>query len=202
MRLCVISTGGRWRAAPPLSGGARRWSRHFKRRSASSRRYGDARDVLAGDECRAVRGRRVTLFDDIRKPSGHRQPARLFEDVNDLVEPAAVGAEGLAGRVGHEAGEAGGGESVPAPKGTVGDRLGRRNRAGTRPGRPRRAPRFPRGWRGSLMRGVPSSGGWGSPRGQPARRGARSRGGGRPRVPADLLTQDGDRVDGASGRGG
>ena len=71
---------------------------------------GDARDVLAGDEDAELSAVDGHLFDDI----GNLQVIgnnELFEDVNDLVKPSAVGAGGLAGQegIGHEAGEAGGG---------------------------------------------------------------------------------------------
>ena len=71
---------------------------------------GDARDVLAGDEDAELSAVNGDLFDNV----GNLQAIgdnELFEDVNDLVEPAAIGARGLAGQegIGHEAGEAGGG---------------------------------------------------------------------------------------------
>ena len=71
---------------------------------------GDARDVLAGDEDAELAAVDGDLLNDV----GNLQTVggdEFFEDANDLVEPAAVGAGGLAGQegIGHEAGEAGGG---------------------------------------------------------------------------------------------
>ena len=60
---------------------------------------GDARDVLAGDEDAELSAVNGDLFDNV----GNLQAIgdnELFEDVNDLVEPAAIGARGLAGQEG------------------------------------------------------------------------------------------------------
>ena len=88
---------------------------------------GDARDVLAGDEDAELTAVDGDLLDDV----GDRQAVgddELFEDINDLVEPGAVGAGGLAGQegIGDQARETGGGGVGAGAEEAlaVGDRLG------------------------------------------------------------------------------
>ena len=70
---------------------------------------GDAFDVLTRDEDGELSAVDRDLFDDVGDVEAIGGD-EFFEDVDDLVEPAAVGAGGLAGQegVGHEAAETGG----------------------------------------------------------------------------------------------